>query len=100
MTAANKFTLNNTDVEAPPEPRSTQQPVSLREHVEQAMALYFSQLDGQPATDLYQLVLEQVENPLLESVMAYTGGNQSKAAAMLGLNRGTLRKKLKQYDLL
>ena len=100
MTAANKFTINDTEAEVPPETRSTQQTASLREHVEDAMARYFSQLDGQPATDLYQLVLEQVESPLLEAVMTYTGGNQSKAAAMLGLNRGTLRKKLKQYDLL
>ncbi len=100
MTAANKFTINDTDMEAPPENPATRHSASLREYVEQAMAHYFSQLDGQPATDLYQLVLEQVESPLLEAVMAYTGGNQSKAAAMLGLNRGTLRKKLKHYDLL
>lgn len=100
MTAANKFTLNNTDTDKPPNTGGTTQPVSLREHVEQAMTHYFTQLDGQPANDLYQLVLEQVESPLLDAVMAYTRGNQSKAAAMLGLNRGTLRKKLKQYDLL
>jgi Fis family transcriptional regulator len=45
-------------------------------------------------------VLTEVETPLLEAVMKYTKNNQSKAAELLGLNRGTLRKKLKQYDLL
>ncbi|MCK9469406.1 MAG: DNA-binding transcriptional regulator Fis [Porticoccaceae bacterium] len=98
MNAANRFTLHNdTDItgEIP-----VQRPQSLRHHVEIAMANYFDELDGQPATDLYQLVLEQVESPLLEAVMTYTQRNQSRAAEMLGLNRGTLRKKLKQYNLL
>jgi Fis family transcriptional regulator, factor for inversion stimulation protein len=97
MTAANRFTLHaeTEDQMAISKPRG-----SLREQVEISLEHYFSQLDGQPASDLYQMVLEQVEAPLLDAVMAYTQGNQSKAATMLGLNRGTLRKKLKQYDLL
>jgi len=99
MTAANRFTLN-AETEGSIEIQSQPKRSALREHVEEAMAHYFSQLDGQSASDLYQLVLEQVESPLLTAVMTYTGGNQSKAAEMLGLNRGTLRKKLKQYDLL
>lgn len=49
---------------------------------------------------MYQLVLSEVEAPLLEQVMKYTRNNQTKASTMLGLNRGTLRKKLKQYGLL
>jgi Fis family transcriptional regulator len=57
-------------------------------------------LDGQPTTDLYALVLQQVEMPLLLCTLRHTRDNQSKAAELLGLNRGTLRKKLKQYDLL
>ncbi len=60
---------------------------------------YFNDLDGHPPADLYQMVLQEIEQPLLESVLHYTRGNQSKAAIVLGLNRGTLRKKLKQYDL-
>ena len=60
---------------------------------------YFSDLDGFPPADLYQMVLQEIEQPLLESVLHYTRGNQSKAAIVLGLNRGTLRKKLKQYDI-
>jgi len=72
----------------------------LRVSVEQAVRRYFSHLDGQSACGLYDLVLSEVEAPLLEATLAYVQGNQSKAAELLGLNRGTLRKKLKQYDLL
>jgi Fis family transcriptional regulator len=68
-------------------------------HVKQAMDLYFSQLKGHDAADLYTLVMNEVEKPLLESVLAYCGHNQSKAAKALGLSRSTLRKKLEQYGL-
>lgn len=74
--------------------------VTLRDSVETALQNYFAQLDGAPTTDVYQLVLSEVEAPLLEHVMEYTRNNQTKASEMLGLNRGTLRKKLKQYGLL
>lgn len=73
---------------------------TLRDNVERALQNYFAHLDGQPVTDLYQLVLAEVEAPLLESVMSYTKDNQTKASTILGLNRGTLRKKLKQYGML
>lgn len=73
---------------------------SLQQHVAEAMDTYFVHLDGQATSDLYELVMAQVEPPLLESVLAYTKNNQSRAAEILGLNRGTLRKKLKQYNLI
>lgn len=73
---------------------------TLRSSVEDAMSNYFTHLDGQPATNLYQMVLAEVELPLLEAVMRYTNDNQSQASEILGLNRGTLRKKLKTYGLL
>jgi Fis family transcriptional regulator, factor for inversion stimulation protein len=73
---------------------------TLRDSVAQALANYFTHLDGQMVTDVYQMVLSEVEAPLLEAVMQYTRENQTKASILLGLNRGTLRKKLKQYDLL
>jgi len=98
MSAMDTFTLA--------EPTSAQtetdqhQHQSLRQCVEHALDAYFIDLDGQPTNDLYQLVLSEVEAPLLEAVLNYTRNNQSKTAEMLGLNRGTLRKKLKQYDLL
>ena len=73
---------------------------SLRDCVEQAMENYFKHLEGQPVRDVYDLVMAEVEAPLLEIVMKYTRHNQTRAAHVLGLNRGTLRKKLKQYGLL
>lgn len=73
---------------------------SLRQAVERCLHSYFEQLDSETITGLYDLVLAEVEGPLLEAVLRHTGSNQSKASVMLGLNRGTLRKKLKQHDLL
>jgi Fis family transcriptional regulator len=73
---------------------------SLRDHVAESMQRYFQDLDGQDTKELYSLVMAEVEPPLLEAAMKYTRNNQSKTAALLGLNRGTLRKKLKQYNLL
>lgn len=73
---------------------------TLRDSVTIAVQSYFEHLDGQAVTDVYPMVLSEVEAPLLEEVMKYTRNNQTKASNMLGLNRGTLRKKLKQYGLL
>ena len=72
---------------------------SLADHIKQVLQNYFRDLDGHQPSHLYQLVLQEIERPLLETVMEYTRGNQSKASIVLGLNRGTLRKKLKQYDI-
>jgi len=72
----------------------------LRHHTEDALRSYFDRLNGHAPGDLYDLVLGEVEEPLLKAVMNYSRGNQSKAAVILGINRGTLRKKLKQYSLL
>jgi Fis family transcriptional regulator len=76
------------------------QPQSLRDCVAQSMKNYFEQLDGQEVIDLYEMVLSEVEAPLMEAVMEYTRGNQTKASKLTGLNRGTLRKKLKKYGML
>ena len=73
---------------------------TLRSQVERSLQRYFKQLDNEPATDLHRLVMSEVEAPLLEAVMRFTGNNQSKASIMLGLNRGTLRTKLKLYGML
>ena len=81
-------------------PQQIPEAQTLRDSVERSMNNYFAHLDGQDVTDVYQMVLSEVEAPLLETVMAYVKGNQTKAATLLGLNRGTLRKKLKQYGLL
>ncbi|UCE88574.1 MAG: DNA-binding transcriptional regulator Fis [Pseudomonadota bacterium] len=71
----------------------------LRECVSVALSNYFAQLEGHPPGELYEMVLQEVEQPLLQAVLQFTGGNQTQAAQILGLNRGTLRKKLRQYDL-
>ena len=60
---------------------------------------YFANLNGHKPGDLYQLVMGEVERPLFRAVLVYTKGNQSEAAEILGINRGTLRKKLKAYKL-
>ncbi|MFI8396349.1 DNA-binding transcriptional regulator Fis, partial [Pseudomonas sp. NPDC079367] len=73
---------------------------TLRGSLEKALHNYFAHLERATGTDVNNLVLTEVEAPLLESVMNYVKGNQTKASELLGLNRGTLRKKLKQYDLL
>ncbi len=69
-------------------------------HTEDALKHYFASLNGDRPGDLYDLVIGEVERPLFKAVLEYTDGNQSQAASILGINRGTLRKKLKTYSLL
>jgi Fis family transcriptional regulator len=76
------------------------QPQALKECVKQTMEQYFCQLDGQPVTNIYEMVLSEVEAPLLQVVMNVCQGNQCRAADMMGISRGTLRKKLQQHGLL
>ena len=73
---------------------------ALKTAAEDAIRQFIETLDGEETREFYDLVLAVVEEPLLRVVMEYTAHNQSRAAAMLGLNRGTLRKKLRQYNLL
>ncbi|WP_460035755.1 DNA-binding transcriptional regulator Fis [Methylothermus subterraneus] len=75
------------------------QGIVLKEQVRIALERYFAELDGEQVTDLYAMVIAEVEKPLFKTVLDYTGGNQSKAAQVLGLSRSTLRKKLKQYGI-
>ena len=72
---------------------------SLSESVEAAVKKYINAMDGQEISDLYELVVSEIEAPLLATVMKRTSQNQSRASTVLGLNRGTLRKKLKKYGL-
>jgi Fis family transcriptional regulator len=75
-------------------------PPPLRDSASEAIRHFLETLDGETCSELYDMVLDQVEEPLFEAVLDYTQHNQSHAAAMLGLNRGTLRKKLRQHGLL
>ncbi|GGX46512.1 DNA-binding transcriptional regulator Fis [Saccharospirillum salsuginis] len=83
-----------------PSSSSSEHPQTLRDSVEIAMRNYFAHLEGQEVANVYQMVLSEVEAPMLEAVMRFSRDNQTKASQVLGLNRGTLRKKLKQYGLL
>jgi Fis family transcriptional regulator len=73
--------------------------VPLRNHTADAITAYFASLNGHRPSRLYQLVMREVEEPLFRTVMDYTEGNQVRAASILGINRGTLRKKLREYGL-
>lgn len=78
--------------------RGTPKP-PLREHVAQSVRRYLHDLDGCGSDDLYAIVLREMEIPLFVEVLNYCEGNQSRAAAMMGIHRATLRKKLKEYGL-
>ncbi len=71
----------------------------LARFVAEAVREYLRTMDDQKVTDLYELVLSEVESPLIDCVLEYTGNNQSQTAQILGLSRGTLRKKIRKYGL-
>ena len=71
----------------------------LRDHAERALSDYLANLNGHRPARLYDLVLREVEEPLFRTVLDYADGNQSQAAVILGITRGTLRKKLRQFGL-
>ena len=72
---------------------------NLPDNIDKLLDQYFNDLDGDQASGIYEMVINTLEKPLLLYIMNKTEGNQSKAAKMLGLNRNTLRKKLKHYNL-
>lgn len=71
----------------------------LRDYAEKTLRRYFTDLDGHDPSNLYEFVLGEIEPPLLKALMDYTSGNQSRASGILGINRSTLRKKLRQYKI-
>lgn len=73
--------------------------ITLRTQTAHALDTYFTNLNGHVPGELYNLVIREVEEPLFRAVLGYVDGNQSRAAEMLGINRGTLRKKLREYGL-
>lgn len=80
-------------------PTSSRPPAPLAHAVSDSLGDYFRALNGHAPANLYDVILAQVEPPLLKATLAYCRGNQSKAADVLGLNRATLRKKLTQYKI-
>jgi len=84
---------------APASASPSRAPAPLAHAVSDSLGDYFRALNGHAPANLYDVILAQVEPPLLKATLAYCRGNQSKAADVLGLNRATLRKKLTQYKI-
>lgn len=74
-------------------------PIPLSIQVETAVELYFKQLKGHDMTNLYPLIINEVEKPLIATVLKHADYNQTRAAKILGLSRSTLRKKIATYQL-
>ena len=79
-----------------------QQDLPLRDHIREVIATYYKNMvaQGTKPQNVYESVMAEVELPLIEATIEYTGGNQSRAAKILGINRGTFRKKLAYYGML
>jgi Fis family transcriptional regulator len=92
-------TKKRTRARREPISRPSTRAVPLRALCAEALDSYFAALNGHKPAQLYELVLREVEEPLFKAVLDYAEGNQSRAADILGINRGTLRKKLKTYGL-
>jgi len=73
--------------------------VPLAIYIKQKVEQYFTQLNGHDPVGLHGMVISEVERPLLEAALEYSGYNQTKAAKALGLSRSTLRKKMEQYNI-
>lgn len=73
---------------------------TLRENVAEVIKHYFVSLKGEEPRHVYDFFLDEIEEPLLTVVMKHTRNNQSEAARVLGLSRGTLRAKLKKFGML
>jgi len=95
---SDEYRIAGESLEETPVQAAASEP-SLSNAVEAAVKNYMEAMESQEITDLYELVLSEIEAPLLATVMKRIGHNQSRASTMLGLNRGTLRKKLRKYGL-
>ena len=73
---------------------------SIQEVIQKGLEDYFHDLGEQQPSNIYNMMVQMVEKPILETVMQRASGNQSQAAEMLGINRNTLRKKLQQHGIL
>jgi len=89
------FSPEHAPESSPPDSAS----IPLHEHVAHSVRRYLHNLNGNQADDIYQVVLREVEIPLFTQVIQHCGGNQSRAAGMLGIHRATLRKKLRDYGM-
>ena len=92
-------TMETETIVHEPEVKSASTGQSFAASVQHSLQNYIAQLDGEEPAELYGMVLAEMEVPLLKVIMHYTNGNQSKAAKILGISRGTLRKKLAIYKI-
>jgi Fis family transcriptional regulator, factor for inversion stimulation protein len=90
----NSLHVLRADTALPSQPQS-----ALRDHVAKAVRRYLHDLGDCESHELYDIVLREIEQPLVSEVMKHFNGNQTRAAATLGLNRATLRKKLREYGI-
>ena len=101
MTDIVTLTKNEASTVLPTEaPPSQAASVTLRDHVREFLRQYFVRFQEMPPTNLYEFILAEIEAPMLEVVLQYAGKNQSQAARLLAMSRGTLRKKMHQYGML
>ncbi|NND44310.1 MAG: Fis family transcriptional regulator [Xanthomonadales bacterium] len=80
-------------------PSKKQQSTPLRDHVRKTIRQYLDDMDSTEPEHVYQKLLAEIEPPLIEEVLRFTGGNQSRAARILGITRNTLRSKLRRYAI-
>ena len=79
--------------------QNSEQPIPLRKHVQNTINRYLQDMGTTEPENLYQMLLAEIEPPLIEEILRCTGGNQSRAADMLGITRNTLRTKMQRYSI-
>jgi Fis family transcriptional regulator len=77
----------------------SQPTIPLRQHVQNTVSRYLKDMGNTAPENLYQMLLSEIEPPLIEEILKRTGGNQSRAAGMLGITRNTLRTKMQRYSI-
>jgi len=77
----------------------TEQSIPIRQHVQKTISKYLQDMGNTTPANLYQMLLAEIEPPLIEEILKCTGGNQSRAAGMLGITRNTLRTKMQRYSI-
>lgn len=77
----------------------SEQAIPLRQHVKTTINRYLQDMGKTAPDNLYQMLLAEIEPPLIEEILKCTGGNQSRAADMLGITRNTLRTKMQRYSI-
>ena len=80
-------------------PAKKNQAIPLREHVQSTIRQYLKDMGNTEPEHVYRRLLSEIEPPLIEEILRYAGGNQSRSARILGMTRNTLRSKLRRYSI-